>query len=51
MKKENRVKNNIAVYQAKNGAIELRADSEMETVGKTKKQVILTAKQLNEFYG
>jgi len=33
MKKEQITKNNsIAVYQAKNGAIELRADSKMETV-------------------
>lgn len=32
MKKEKSIKNNLAVYQAKNGAIELRSDSDMETV-------------------
>ncbi|MFA6194327.1 MAG: peptidoglycan-binding domain-containing protein [Patescibacteria group bacterium] len=36
MKKEQIIKNNsIAVYQAKNGAIELRADSKTETVWAT----------------
>lgn len=40
MKKEQIAKNkNIAVYQAKNGAIELRADSEMETVWATQTQI------------
>jgi len=40
MKKEQKIKNNsIAVYQAKNGAIELRADSKMETVWATQAQI------------
>ena len=40
MKKEQITKNNsIAVYQAKNGAIELRADSKMETVWATQAQI------------
>ena len=40
MKKEKIIKsNNIAVYQAKNGAIELRADSKMETVWATQAQI------------
>lgn len=40
MKKEQIIKNNnIAVYQAKNGAIELRADSKMETVWATQAQI------------
>ena len=40
MKKEQMIKNNsIAVYQAKNGAIELRADSKMETVWATQAQI------------
>ena len=40
MKKEQKTKNNnIAVYQAKNGAIELRADSKMETVWATQAQI------------
>lgn len=40
MKKEKITKNNsIAVYQAKNGAIELRADSKMETVWATQAQI------------
>lgn len=40
MKKEQITKNNsIAIYQAKNGAIELRADSKMETVWATQSQI------------
>jgi prophage maintenance system killer protein len=40
MKKEQITKNNsIAVYQAKNGAIELRADSKLETVWATQAQI------------
>ena len=39
MRKENITKNNIAIYQAKNGAIELRADSELETVWATQAQI------------
>ena len=40
MKKEQITKkNSIAVYQAKNGAIELRADSKMETVWATQAQI------------
>ncbi len=39
MRKENITKNNIAIYQAKNGAIELRADSELKTVWATQAQI------------
>ena len=39
MKKERIAKNNIVVYQAKNGAIELRTDSELETVWATQAQI------------
>lgn len=39
MNKIKTIKNKIAVYQAKNGAIELRADSKMETVWATQAQI------------
>lgn len=39
MKKEKKIKNHPAVFQAKNGAIELRADSSKETVWATQAQI------------
>jgi prophage maintenance system killer protein len=39
MKGENKIKNKIAIYQAKNGAIELRADSKNKTVWATQAQI------------
>jgi len=41
MKKEKITKNNnIAIYQAKNGAIELRADSDRETIWATQADIV-----------
>lgn len=37
--KEKKIKNNIVIYQAKNGAIELRGDFERETVWATLEQI------------
>src|SRR3989338_3242843 len=39
MKKLNKIKNNIVIYQAKNGAIELRGDFSRETVWATQAQI------------
>ena len=38
MKKKN-IKNNLVIYQAKNGAIELRGDSKHETIWATQAQI------------
>jgi len=39
MKKATKSQNNLAVYQTKDGAIELRADSDRETVWATQAQI------------
>ena len=40
MNKKKIVKNKIAIYQAKNGAIELRADFNKETVWATQSDIV-----------
>jgi len=40
MEKEKIAKNKIAVYQAKNGAIELRTDSNKETIWATQADIV-----------
>src|SRR3989344_1521437 len=39
MKKLNKIKNNIVIYQAKNGAIKLRGDASRETLWATQAQI------------
>ena len=39
MKSKNNIKNQLAVYQAKSGAIELKTDATKETIWATQAQV------------